>query len=97
MRTLHRLEEFKRESGDALFTKQQAIAVTLQLLELERNDPQNSEEERRVLSDAIKNSAFTYLDSTQTEIDTLLDTAGVARISATSVAAAVSQIIFDVE
>ncbi len=97
MRTLYKLEEFKREAGEALFTKQQAVAVTLRLLELELNDPQNSEEDRRILSDAMKKATFSYLDSTQTEIDALLDSVGAARISASSVADAVSRIIFDVE
>ena len=97
MRTLYKLEEFKREAGEALFTKQQAVAVTLRLLELELNDPQNSEEDRRILSDGMKKATFSYLDSTQTEIDALLDSVGAARISASSVADAVSRIIFDVE
>lgn len=97
MRTLYKLEEFKREAGEALFTKQQAVAVTLRLLELELNDPQNSEEDRRILSDAMKKATFSYLDSTQMEIDALLDSVGAARISASSVADAVSRIIFDVE
>ena len=34
MRTLTHLDEFRREAQNALFTKQQAISVTLRLLEL---------------------------------------------------------------
>jgi hypothetical protein len=97
MRTLYKVEEFKREAGEALFTKQQAVAVTLRLLEMELKDPQNSEEDSRILSDAMKKATFSYLDATQTEIDSLLDSVGVARISAQTIADAVSQIIFDVE
>ena len=38
MRTLTHLDEFRREAQNALFTKQQAISVTLRLLELDRPD-----------------------------------------------------------
>ncbi|MCI8497246.1 MAG: hypothetical protein HFE85_03205 [Clostridiales bacterium] len=97
MRTLYQLEEFKKEAGEALFTKQQAISVTLRLLEMELKNPQNSEDDRRILADAMKQASFHYIDQTQTGIDSLLDSVGVARIPAVSIADAVSQIIFDVE
>lgn len=37
MRTLKKLDEFRTEAGNALFTKSQAVAVTLRLLEMEMN------------------------------------------------------------
>ena len=47
MRTFHKIDEFRTEAANALFTKQQAISVTMRLLELELADPQNSEEEKQ--------------------------------------------------
>ena len=42
MRTFHKIDEFRTEAANALFTKQQAISVTMRLLELELADPQNN-------------------------------------------------------
>ena len=39
MRTLEAVDEFRREAGQALFTKQQAVAVTMNLLDTERKNP----------------------------------------------------------
>ena len=54
MRTLQHIEEFKREASNALFTKQQAISITLRLLELEANDPEGNEEDRATLLEAME-------------------------------------------
>ncbi|MFQ9873131.1 MAG: hypothetical protein ACLRVT_09145 [Oscillospiraceae bacterium] len=49
MRTLTHLDEFRREAQNALFTKQQAISVTLRLLELEKNSQENTDQESAIL------------------------------------------------
>ena len=40
MRTLNKVIEFQQEASNALFTKAQALAITMQLLELERRQPE---------------------------------------------------------
>ena len=42
MRTLNKVIEFQQEASNALFTKAQALAITMQLLELERRQPENT-------------------------------------------------------
>ena len=49
MRTLNKVIEFQQEASNALFTKAQALAITMQLLELERRQPENTPEEAAVL------------------------------------------------
>lgn len=97
MRTLQHIEEFKREASNALFTKQQAISITLRLLELEANDPEGNEEDRATLLEAMEKTEFRYLDSTKTNTDQLLDSFGVARITAEDIVAAIDYILFDVK
>lgn len=95
MRSLDKIDEFRREAGSALFTKQQAIAVTLRLLELEIADPQNTDEEKQILTDAMRNINFTYLDATSSETDALLDSLSVARLTAENIIDAINVIIFE--
>ena len=54
MRTLNSVSEFQTEAANAVFTKQQAISATLQLLTKEWNDPGNTPEEKSVLENAIQ-------------------------------------------
>lgn len=58
MRTLNKVIEFQQEASNALFTKAQALAITMQLLELERRQPENTPEEAAVLENAMKTSTF---------------------------------------
>lgn len=96
MRTLERIEEFKREADGALFTKQQAIAVTLRLLEAELADPDNGPEDKTILEAAVRNINFNYLDSHATDTDAMLDNLGVARFTAVHIAEAIHNVLFDV-
>ena len=77
------------------YTKQQAIAVTMNLLEAERRNPKNSEEDLRILNDAMQKITFRYLDATETETDALLDSLSVARLSVEDIIAAIDAVIFD--
>ena len=97
MRTLHKLHEFQQEAGHAVFNKQQAVAITLRLLETEKNDPDNTDEENRILADAMKKVEFRYLDATQTETDFVLDSLGVARFTVSDIVNAVKNVLFDVK
>ena len=58
MRTLNSVSEFRTEAANAVFTKQQAISATLQLLTKEWNDPGNTPEEKSVLENAIQRAEF---------------------------------------
>ena len=58
MRTLNSVSEFQTEAANAVFTKQQAISATLQLLTKEWNDPGNTPEEKSVLENAIQRAEF---------------------------------------
>lgn len=97
MRRLEKLDEFKSEASQALFTKQQAVSVTLRLLESEKNDPRNTEEEIHILSSAMEKAEFSYIDATKTDTDRLLDACGVARISAEDISRALDHLLFDVQ
>jgi len=96
MRMLKKVEEFQREASNALFTRSQAIAVTLRLLEMEMNDS-DSAEEAEALANAMRIAHIGYLDATNTETDALLDSMGVARITAEDIVKAISAIVFDAE
>ncbi len=95
MRTLTKVEEFKTEADGALFTKQQAIAVTLRLLQAELSDPSNSEKDKAILEEAMRRINFTYLDATATETDTMLDTLGVARFTPAKIVEAIDFVVFE--
>ncbi len=97
MRRLEKVDEFRREAQNALFTRQQAMAVTLQLLQRELKDETNTKEDVRVLSNAIQSISIKYLDSTETETDVLLDSFNVARLTADDILKAINDILFDVQ
>ena len=84
MRNLDRVEEFRREAKNAMFTKQQAIAVTLNLLDAERCSEKNSEEEMQLLTEAMQKISFRYLDSLS-----------VARLTVEDIAAAIDAVLFE--
>ena len=96
MRTLHTVHEFQEEASSAIFTKQQAVAVTLRLLELEMLDPENTDEETQLFADALKKAEFRYLDMTKTATDSILDSLNVARFTASDIVRAINDILFDV-
>ncbi|MBR6791213.1 MAG: hypothetical protein IKM31_10145 [Oscillospiraceae bacterium] len=97
MRTLHTVIEFKAEAGNAVFTKQQAVAATLQLLEKEKLNPENTAEETAVFAAAIAKAEFRYIDATKTETDRMLDGLGVARFTTEDIVNGIEALLFDVK
>lgn len=95
MRFLNKIDEFKQETTNALFTKEQALAVTIKLFDLELADPSNSEEDIRVLTDARQRVSIQYFDSTATQVDEILDSVGVARLTAQDIAQAIDVMLFE--
>lgn len=95
MRFLNKVDEFKQETTNALFTKEQALAVTIKLFDLELADPSNSEEDIRVLTDARQRVSIQYFDSTATQVDEILDSVGVARLTAQDIAQAIDVMLFE--
>ena len=73
MRSLNAINEFKREAPDAIFTKEQALQITLKLLTKELNDPANSDNETAVLKRAVEHFTFQHLDATATETDAMFE------------------------
>ncbi len=94
MRTLRKIEEFRKEASNALFTHQQALCVARKLFELELNGD-NSPEDMRILQGALQRLDIRYFDATSTEIDAVLDAAGVARLTADNIADAIDVMIFE--
>ena len=97
MRTLERIREFQQEAAGAVFTKQQAVSVTLQLLQQEAADPANSPEERAVFARAQERAEFRYIDATKTETDRMLDAIGVARFTVQDIVDGLDALLFDVQ
>lgn len=93
----HSVSEFQTEAANAVFTKQQAISATLQLLTKEWNDPGNTPEEKSVLENAIQRAEFRYIDATKSETDRMLDAIGVARFTTQDIVNAIQAIVFDAE
>ena len=67
MRTLNKVIEFQQEASNALFTKAQALAITMQLLELERRQPENTPEEAAVLERMVRSCAQKCVDMIRRE------------------------------
>ena len=84
-------------SVQCAFHQAQALAITMQLLELERRQPENTPEEAAVLENAMKNLNFRYLDTTETQTDQMLDSLGVARLTTSEIAQAIEAVVFDME
>ncbi len=97
MRTLERIREFQQEAAGAVFTKQQAVSVTLQLLQKEAADPANSPEERAVFVRAQERAEFRYIDATKTETDRMLDAIGVARFTVQDIVDGLEALLLDVQ
>lgn len=98
MRNCTKIDEFKQEAQNALFTKQQALSVVTRLLQLEAADTENhTETECQQLQDAAARVDFTYLDFTSSETDTMLDSFGVARITTEDIVKALDVVLFEVE
>lgn len=97
MRSLPYIDEFKAEAADAVFTKQQAIAATLQLLQKEQANPANTDEETALFTNAMQKAEFRYIDSTVTDTDRMLDGLGVARFTTQSIVDALDALLFDVK
>lgn len=95
MRTFRRIEEFKTEASNALFTKQQALSITLKLFELELADTSNSNQDKKILNDAIQNVNINYFDMTSSETDKILDLVGVARLNIYDISNAIDTILFE--
>lgn len=97
MRKLMIVDEFRQEATTSLFTKTQAMAITIRLLQLELSEPDNTQEEIAVLSAALKRFDFNYLDANTTKIDAILDSANVARLKSTDILNAIDAVLFDVK
>ena len=95
MKNIAVFNEFRTEAKDALFTKQQAVAVTLRLLQTALAEA--NEDDKKVITKALEKISFSYLDSTATRIDDMLDDVGVARFTTTQIIDAINNVIFDVE
>lgn len=97
MRKLKIVDEFRQEAATSLFTKTQAMAITIRLLQLELAEQDNTQEDSRILSDALKRFNFAYLDTNATSIDKILDDANVARLKSTDILSAIETVVFDVK
>ncbi|MEG0691535.1 MAG: hypothetical protein RR444_00440 [Oscillospiraceae bacterium] len=97
MRKLQIVDEFRQEAATSLFTKTQAMAITIRLLQLELAEPENTPDEIRVLAAALQRFDFRYLDANTTKIDAILDSANVARLKSTDILSAIDTILFDVK
>lgn len=95
MHDFEKIDEFRREASSALFTKQQAIAVTLNLFERELASGSNSDKEKAILEKAMQKINVRYLDQTTSETDQMLDTLGVARFTSEDIMEAIDAMIFD--
>ena len=95
MKNITVFNEFRTEAKDALFTKQQAVAVTLRLLQTALSEA--NEDDKKVVSKALETISFSYLDSTATRIDDMLDEVGVARFTFEQIIEAINNVIFDVK
>ena len=97
MRSLKKIEEFRREASNALFTKEQAIVVATKLFELELSQPDLGENDRNVLENALSRISLRYFDTTETETDAILDAAGVARLTVNDIADAMDVMLFEAQ
>ncbi len=95
MRPLPIIEEFKREARNAIFTKEQAMQISLKLLTKELQSPDNTDEEKAVLQKAVEYFSIRYLDETQTETDAMLDAFNVARLTTDDIAEGLKVVLFD--
>ncbi|MFZ2538341.1 MAG: hypothetical protein WAX04_05525 [Oscillospiraceae bacterium] len=97
MRKLQIVDEFRQEAATSVFTKTQAMAITIRLLQLELAEPDNTLEDISLLTVALQRFNFSYLDVNTTKIDEILDAANVARLKSTDILSAIDSILFDVK
>ena len=97
MRKLQIVDEFRQEAATSLFTKTQAMAITIRLLQLELGEPANTQDDIRVLSTALQRFDFRYLDANTSKVDEILDAANVSRLKSTDILSAIESILFDVK
>ena len=97
MRTLESVNEFKTEAADAVFTKQQAVAATLQLLQTEKDNAENTPEETALFAKALAQAEFRYIDDNITQTDRMLDALGVAHYTTDKITKAIEDLVFDVQ
>ena len=95
MKTLNKIDEFRQEASNALFTKEQALEVTQRLFEMELSDPDNSEEEIRVIKSAMERISLNYMDMTASETDSILDACHVARLNSNDIANAIDMALME--
>ncbi len=94
MRTLSTIDEFQKEAPNAIFTKEQAMQISLKLLKKEL-DLAASENDCAVIRKAIEYFSFHYLDDTDTPTDTMLDSFHVARLTTNDIVTAINNVVFD--
>lgn len=97
MRQLTAVLEFQEEAANAVFTKQQAVAATLQLLKREENDPANTAEETALFAAAVGRAEFRYIDATKTETDRCWTPSGWPVSPGADVVRAIHDLLFDVQ
>ncbi len=97
MNNLPYLDEFKKEAEFAMFTKQQAVGATLTILQKESAKADNSPKDTEMFASALKKVEFSYIDATDTETDTMLDSLGVARFTSGDIVNAINNLLFDVK
>ena len=97
MRPLDAINELKQEAPNAIFTKDQALQITLKLLTKELNNPANTENEAAVLKRAIDYFSIRHLDATATETDTMLDAFNVARITTADIVEGIKTVLFEAD
>ena len=97
MRSLPIVDEFKKEAANALFTREQAMQVTLKLLARELESPANKPEETEVLKKAVEYFNFQHLDATVSETDGMLDAFNVPRLTTYDIVEAIKTVIFEAD
>ncbi|HIT08279.1 MAG TPA: hypothetical protein IAB55_04240 [Candidatus Merdivicinus faecavium] len=98
MLNLAALDELIREAPHALYTREQAVQVSLMLLKTELNRAGSANEAdilRRAIDQFTRN--FRYLDPNQSETDRMLDSLGVARLRTEDIVEAIKAVLFDAE
>lgn len=97
MKNLQIVDRFRTEASNSLFNKAQAMAISMRLLQLELEDGKNTEEDNRALAEMMKRFDFRYLDARHTDIDEILDSANVARLTSEDILTAIEAVKFDCE
>ncbi len=98
MMTLQSLDELIREAPHALYTREQAVQVSIMLLRKELNRAGSINEAeilRRAINQFTRN--FRYLDSTASETDQMLDSLEVPRLRTEDIVEAIKAVLFDAE